>query len=525
MESQGYDFKNVKDEINKKIIRIDYKLKDSVDEFEKDLADIENEIRDFRKEANIKPPLKIIKPKMHSDTITNVDKDSKHNRSDKSNIIQQYDHLSKSDLIMSVLAGMAGIATSWALRYDKFGARKIKDGSLVSDGGIFADIHDGNYRKELNPIMYKIQELFKHPNNPFDKLEGAFHRLRYGHDIFNWNQTAPDGTKLWAEMIKKYGNVNVLPFGNVNKFLGLLNTIGKYFALYIFDSFSKEGLPLPFSSYFNKKTVNVLGEVTFENSLEKLVKGNQEIYSAFLTIKARDVSGTALTTSLLKAYREIQRARGKQILKNQKYYEMNCIAYFTLFAGCLSISAFDLKTASLNYTSLGVLLKNVIQLNLLVSKNRKIINIEYEKLLMESLEEIEIGKSITELLEEKDFTETYTIGGKLLMEFKEYDIKSHKFTYHPETTPSYFLPRDVLEDCIIKTKAECESERDYDTLHYIKVMENAHSDFCNLKITVAERRKIIEEHKKCFINKYGDKPQHANRIYDKFYSLVNGGRW
>ena len=38
-------------------------------------------------------------------------------------------------------------------------------------------------------------------------------------------------------------------------------------------------------------------------------------------------------------------------------------------------------------------------------------------------------------------------------------------------------------------------------------------------------RKIIESKKEWFTKKHRDKPQHANVIYDKFYSVVNGGNW
>jgi hypothetical protein len=375
------------------------KLDDQLEEFDDDMTSIKDELQDIRNKSGIKPPLVLVKPA----GLDNLEiKKSPCNINSVRDISNQYESLTNSDLIMAVLAGIAGVATSWALRYENFGARKIKDDSLVSNGGILADIHDGNYRKGNNPLLYKLQEAFKHPDNPFDNLEGAFHRLRYGHDIFNWNQTAPDGTELWAEMVRKHGGVDILPFGNINRFLGLLNTIGRYLALYTFDSFSKQGLPLPFSSYLNKIEINELGETAFENRLESLVGGRQDIYDTFLTIKARDIFGTALTTTLLGAYRKILEKKGYKISKNQKYYEMNCIAYFIVFTGCLGISAFDLKTASMNYPSLAMLLKNVFQLNTLVNNNRKIIDSEYQILLMESVKGINVGKSITELIEEKN---------------------------------------------------------------------------------------------------------------------------
>ena len=377
---------------------LDDKLDDQLEDFDADMNCIDDELNDIRNELGIRPPLVLINPTSLDNPENTQNLCSINGVSDISN---QYESLSNADLILAALAGIAGVSTSWALRYEDFGARKIKDDSLVSNGGILADIHDDNYRKSINPLLYKLQEAFKHPDNPFDNLEGAFHRLRFGHDIFNWNQMAPDGTELWAEMVRKHGGVDIVPFGNINRFLGLLNTIGRYLALYTFDSFSKQGLPLPFSSYLNKVEINELGETTFKNRLESLIGGRQDIYDTFLTIKARDIFGTALTATLLSTYRKIQEKKGYKISRNQKYYEMNCIAYFIVFTGCLSISAFDLKTASMNYPSLAILLKNVLQLNTLVNNNRKIIDSEYHALLMESVKTINVGKSITELIEDK----------------------------------------------------------------------------------------------------------------------------
>lgn len=383
---------------NKKINILNEELDKSKENFDKEINSLEDELKGIRLENNIKPPISLIRSNTMIEPATKLKILYKTNI--PGDIRKQYEMLSTADLIVSVLSGMAGVATSWALRYEGFGARKVGDGQLVSDGGILADIHDSNYRKTNNPLLYKIQEAFKHPDNPFDKLEGAFHRLRYGHDVFNWNQQAPDGTNLWQEMLKKHGENSITPIKKVSEFLGGLNTIGRYFALYIFDSFSKEGLPLPFSSYLNVKETNELGEVVFKNRLEDLVGGRQDIYASFLTIKARDVFGVALTRTLLGSYRAIQKTRGYEIIKNHKYYEMNCIAYFVVLLGCLSISTFDLKTASMNYPALGLLIKNVVQLNMLVNKNRKIIDQEYERLLEESVKELDVGKPIDELLDD-----------------------------------------------------------------------------------------------------------------------------
>lgn len=110
--------------------------------------------------------------------------------------------------------------------------------------------------------------------------------------------------------------------------------------------------------------------------------------------------------------------------------------------------------------------------------------------------------------------------------FEVFNPNIHNFTYHPETTPKYYLSQKMLQDyCSIIRKEECDSCKDFDTVIYIETMETAHREFCEQKINSSKRRNIIEEKKKWFINKYGDRPYHANVIYDKFYNKVNNGRW
>jgi len=120
-----------------------------------------------------------------------------------------YEGWSKYDIIVTFIAGLLGVISSSALRYEGFGATKVKDGSLVSNGGILNDLHYSHFRESNNPMLFKLSRYFKHPNNPFDQLEGSFHRLRYGHDILNPFQKNVDGVSLWEEM-KRYSNEDTL---------------------------------------------------------------------------------------------------------------------------------------------------------------------------------------------------------------------------------------------------------------------------------------------------------------------------
>lgn len=106
-----------------------------------------------------------------------------------------------------------------------------------------------------------------------------------------------------------------------------------------------------------------------------------------------------------------------------------------------------------------------------------------------------------------------------------FDSQKHTFTYHPETTPKYYLSKELLENYLKQLNNECDIHRDIDTLEFIKTMEEAHSNFCLGIIDSKERRAIIERKQEWYIQKHLDKPQHANAIYDKFYKIVNMGRW
>lgn len=418
----GYNFKEKIDSLDMRIRNLESKIKDIDTELDKQVDEIINE---FDKLQDVKEEVENIRKDFIIEN--ELDEQTAQDNQDEEPI---YETWSKYDIIVTFAAGLLGVISSSALRYEGFGATKVKDHTLIGDGGILDDLHYGNFRKTNNPWLFEVKKYFEHPNNPFDQLEGAFHRLRYGHDMFNPKQTNLNGESLWDTM-KKYAETDPLfaitelnnKINSKIKFNILdhkfLNTILHYLALYIFDLCSKEGLPLPFSSLFNKKIINELDEVMFENKLEGLVGGKQDLYGTFLTLKGRDICGTALTSGILNSYRTVQKLRGLPVKKNTKYYEMNAIAHFIVVTGSLSLSYFKKKSianmASLNYPSITIMIKNAIQLNRIASKNRRFIDKKYDELLYEALRNPDVGNrlKIWLIIEKKDPLEWITV--KLLI--------------------------------------------------------------------------------------------------------------
>lgn len=101
---------------------------------------------------------------------------------------------------------------------------------------------------------------------------GWFHRLKYGHDLFNPFEVD------WAKYAPQKG----------------LDSFAKAFWPWVRhllqDTFSREGLPLPGSSYLLRKLLINTFEVQYET------------YRTLFTLKARDAVGAVLTTAMIEAW-------------------------------------------------------------------------------------------------------------------------------------------------------------------------------------------------------------------------------
>ncbi len=121
-----------------------------------------------------------------------------------------------------------------------------------------------------------------------------FHRLLGGHDIYATGKTlAPHNP--FAMMIEQEGSV----------LAGVLQATRHLLA----DTFSKQGLPIPFSSYLDTATEdgrpwNKIVDIVQELSVESI--GNKQqveaIYSHMFALRAQDFAGGGAVLALTSAY-------------------------------------------------------------------------------------------------------------------------------------------------------------------------------------------------------------------------------
>ena len=159
-----------------------------------------------------------------------------------------------------------------------------------------------------------IKAPFKNRNG--GNAYGLFHRLLWGHDIFSIGEDNP-----FVLMYKQQG------------LSGIIQAVQHLLA----DTTSKQGLPLPFSSFFDitdeddpKKVSNYLIKLAQQLSEESTGKKSsaQEIYSHMMTIRAQDVTAGVVVRTVSEIYFKL---RG--IIDDMRCTEIRLIAYTVNFLG------------------------------------------------------------------------------------------------------------------------------------------------------------------------------------------------
>ena len=211
----------------------------------------------------------------------------------------------------------------------------------------FRKLHDGGYRKQDGMFNYKIQKFLEHPGDLMDQETGPLtHRVKYGHDILNFKEIHEciiDKKDYFVDEGNPVIQATIKSLGGYIKHICLA------------DPFSAQGLPLP-------------GNSLFRSELARVAQNHQEIYSAFFTLKHRDLFGAALVAALTKGYKVIN-----GIEKNSyKYYEINIMAqvFCLIFGMVVGYASADLKN-SFNYYSLGKLSVDLFRVNMLSEQIRK----------------------------------------------------------------------------------------------------------------------------------------------------------
>lgn len=157
-----------------------------------------------------------------------------------------------------------------------------------------------------------VEKNFK--NRSGENAYGAFHRLLWGHDILSTS-----GDNPFVLMIKQKG----------------LSGIVQAFQHLVADTTSKQGLPLPGSSYLdfekeNGAVSNYLIKIAEDLSKESVgnKRAAQSIYSHLFTIRAEDCAGNVTVESLSTGYFKM---RG--IENSVRRVQFKLIAYIIAFLG------------------------------------------------------------------------------------------------------------------------------------------------------------------------------------------------
>ncbi len=214
--------------------------------------------------------------------------------------------------------------------------------------------HCGDYMDKLPVLQEDGSIVNKFVNRSAKEVAGgvwkgemnAPHRLFWGHDIFS---IGPDNP--FALGIKQYG-----------LFKGIIQT----FRHLIADTCSKQGLPLPFSSYFDYKKDggkrgNHLLDFCQKYSEEVFGKkqggANNEVFNHIFSIHMQDVIASGFTSAGIKAY-----CFARDIQDRERVEQMRIIAFGFNFGGSALIGELKTSIPYINWICLIQMFKSIISL-------------------------------------------------------------------------------------------------------------------------------------------------------------------
>jgi len=220
------------------------------------------------------------------------------------------------NFILPVIYGGAGAAISASDAVKEF-MNRIHE--IASSGG-----------EPKSTFERVVRFLLGHKDDAIDAVNGEYvdragnaawfgvHRLMYGHDIFSLGPDNP-----FALLIKQEGSI--------------LRGIAQVFRHLVADTFSNQGLPIPFHSFFDyAKDNGKLGNTLLDLAKAATNGGDgSEIVQAFgnlFTIKAADIGATGLTSALCAVHNHVMN-KGDEAAASQ----VRAIAYSSQFFGKAAI--------------------------------------------------------------------------------------------------------------------------------------------------------------------------------------------
>lgn len=275
-----------------------------------------------------------------------------------------------------------------------------------------AKVHDAASGKsdDYDPVQTILGGIFYHKGDAIDRFESydgdkyyvMFHRLLYGHDILSTKGgLRPDNPFL--VMINDRG-------------VGGIFQVAKHL---IADTCSKQGLPLPGSSYFDswkydfesdrQKPWNHL--IDFVQELSNEAYGNKgqagEVYRHLLTIRAQDFAGGMAAKSITTTYLKV-----RNIQDEVRVAQIRLVAYSLSFYGEAIVGASKQKGIPYINYPLGLAMGKEFAA-LLIASNKRTLALESKtKELHDQVGElIERHDLLGDLLVE-DYSSIYIEGGR-----------------------------------------------------------------------------------------------------------------
>jgi len=239
------------------------------------------------------------------------------------------------DYLVSITAGVIGGIFSSSKTIENY-LHQIHEISVSGGKGDF-----------LQTMMAK---LVKHQNDWLDipanadtfikrdgSLSGHLHRLYFGHDIFS-----VIGDNPFTLSIKQYGLLK-----------GISQTVRHLAA----DTFSKTGLPLPGSSFFDYRDSDTLKN--WFDTWAKQIKSQtdtdlsvQAIFGRVFSIRMQDIVSQGLTWAIIESYIKVKKIEDK-ICQSQ----MKLIGYTTCFVTTMLTGYIKYGIPCINWPALGLLVK------------------------------------------------------------------------------------------------------------------------------------------------------------------------
>ena len=250
------------------------------------------------------------------------------------------------DYCFSIAIGLAGATISTNEQLENY-LKDIHDAASGASGDYDA------LQKALGSILHhqgdamdKYYESRPFINREYENANGLFHRLLWGHDILSLSADNP-----FKIMVEQKG------------IFGIIQVVRHLLA----DTMSKQGLPLPGSSFLdyrneNGKITNYLISISQNISNQaygtKLVSRAQQVYSHMFTLRAQDIMAGGAIAGLDAIYFKV-----RKIEDDVRKVQFRLISYAIAFFGEAIIGSIKHKgVLYVNLPMATVMFKNLVQL-------------------------------------------------------------------------------------------------------------------------------------------------------------------